>query len=347
MPRAASDDRIRRAQPKSSRESPKPPSPEGSRPHPLWQAGNAAVDRLLRGDAGLDAGLATPADVERAAAQPAVGNLAKDTGTAPPALHIQQRRQTGSTRDEAQAAVEAFLRRAQQAQGGSTLRVTPEVREAISSLVFGDSQRRTTIDTWLNSAAVPGDPAEFAREVATRLPDTIETSRIDHLNQLSGRPLSLSPVKRLQDLAKSSEVTQPARAPGTGATASELAERSKDIAASLGKPPTNEVGLSVDILRAARIAGGLSEAIRGSGPSPPPSAQARAHPEVDQAIGQIAPDELVPAEVRGTPAAKSFADAREVRVIWHADWTWRNRKANRRSSCSWETTTMASRTARQ
>jgi hypothetical protein len=74
-----------------------------------------------------------------------------------------------------------------QQQGGRTLRVTPEVRSAVTSLFSGDIGRLMGIEAWLSSPALPGDPAEFAREVARRLPETIDRARIESLKKTSGQ----------------------------------------------------------------------------------------------------------------------------------------------------------------
>jgi hypothetical protein len=237
------------------------------------------------------------------------------TGT-PPAVQRQQQPGNRATRDEVRVALEAFLRRAMQTQGGRTLRVTPEIRSAVTSLFIGDIGRLMGIEAWLSSPALPGDPAEFAREVARRLPDTIDRARLDHLNRLSGRAPTPSLPGRIRELAESSAPGEPER-PAMPSAAEEAQQRAEKEAQLLrqgqGTEEPTEIGpVPVDLPRVGRILRGLPEAIRGPRTPRPTPPEARTYPQVEQAMRQIAPDALIPAEARGTPQASAFADAHEV-----------------------------------
>jgi hypothetical protein len=69
---------------------------------------------------------------------------------------------------------------------------------------------------------------------------------------------------------------------------------------------------AVDVLHLGRILGARQEILRGPRAPRPAAPEARTYPEVERVIQQIAPDALTPAEARGTPAADSFAEARQV-----------------------------------
>jgi hypothetical protein len=76
--------------------------------------------------------------------------------------------------------------------------------------------------------------------------------------------------------------------------------------------PTTIGPVSVDVLRLGRILGSRQEILRGPNRPLPTPPEARAYPEVERAIQQLATETLVPVEVRGTARADDFADARLV-----------------------------------
>ncbi|MGH8531169.1 MAG: DUF4157 domain-containing protein [Gammaproteobacteria bacterium] len=259
----------------------------------------------------------------------------------PPAVQRQPRQGNRATREEARAALEAFLRRALQAQGGRSLRVTPEVRSAVTSLFAGDIGRLLSIDAWLSKLNLPGDPAEFAREVARRLPEAIDRSRIEALNRMSGQaPGQTSVIGRAQEVLERTAPGSPEReeekeaeriAKGeaepsrTRIPAREVAtpglptpEKRIEQIEQLGRrirgeeEPTTIGPGSVDVLHLARVFGARREILLGPRTARPTPPEARTYPEVERAIQQIAPNALLPPEARGTPQADSFADAREV-----------------------------------
>jgi Domain of unknown function (DUF4157) len=296
-------------------------------PAPESPAGRAVVAHELahvvqqRQAAELEAGVSQPGDrfeqaADRAAQQAVQGQSAESavSGVAP-AIQRQVQRGNRASREEARVALEAFLRRELLAQGGRALRVTPEVRSAVTSLFIGDVGRLIGVEAWLNSPALPGDPAEFAREVTRRLPETIDRARIESLNRMSGRGPTPSLPTRVKELVESTapgESERPIEPPGP--TPEERAEQAAGVVRGLrGEPEPEGFGpVPIDVLRAARIARGLPGALRGPQASRPAPPEARTYPEVESAIQQIAPNALTPAEARGTPTADSFADAREV-----------------------------------
>ena len=259
----------------------------------------------------------------------------------PPAIQRQRRQGNRASREEARATLEAWLRHVMQQQGWRTVRVTPEVRSAVTSLFAGDIGRLLSIDAWLSKLNLPGDPGEFAREVAGRLPDTIDRARIDSLNRMSGQaPGQTSVIGRAQEVFERTAPGSPEReeekeaeriAKGeaepsrTRIPAREVAtpglptpEERLEQVAQLGRrirgeeEPTTIGPGSVDVLHLARVFGARQEILRGPRTPRPTLPEARTYPEVERAIQQITPDALTPPEARGTPQADFFADAREV-----------------------------------
>jgi hypothetical protein len=274
---------------------------------------------------------------DRAAQQAVQGQLAESTiSGAPPAVQRQSRAGDRASREETQAALEAFLRRVMQHQGGRALRVTPEVRSAVTSLFIGEIGRLMGIEAWLNSPALPGDPAEFAREVARRLPETIDRARIESLKKMSGQaPAPSSIFARAQEVVEHTAPGSPEReaerqaaraAKGEGEptaphvpvgpvtplnqpTPEERAEQVAQVERRLrGVAEPTKIGPGgVDVLHVGRIFFGARQGIPQTAPP-----EARSYPEVERVIQQIGPDALTPAEARGTPEADSFAEARQV-----------------------------------
>jgi hypothetical protein len=87
------------------------------------------------------------------------------------------------TRDAATKALTDYLNRAQTAQGGQSVRVTPPVDLAIRKMFpVGDINSGMRLDGLLGTPnMIPGKPAELAAAVTKLLPDTIPGARIAHL----------------------------------------------------------------------------------------------------------------------------------------------------------------------
>jgi hypothetical protein len=121
------------------------------------------------------------------------------TGGSVPQVQLQRR--PGIARSEVQAALEQFLRQAQDAQGGRSLRVTDQVRNALRLLVNlpdpaytgpggdpGRAMRGVGLDAWLGGI-LPGNPAEFARQALRFLPDPLPRGCLAHPRSgAGGRP---------------------------------------------------------------------------------------------------------------------------------------------------------------
>jgi hypothetical protein len=86
------------------------------------------------------------------------------------------------SRQEATQALTDFLWKAQAAQGGQTLRVTPAVRAAVLKLFKGDTNGSISAESFLNRTVLPGSPPEFAAAVAQLLPEQVPRSRIAFLD---------------------------------------------------------------------------------------------------------------------------------------------------------------------
>jgi hypothetical protein len=322
-------------------------------PNPESPAGRTLIAHELahvvqqRRTADVKAEMSQPGDrfeqaADRVAQQALQGQTVESAvGGAPPAIQRQQRRGNRASREEARAALEAWLRRVMQQQGGRSVRVTAEVRSAVTGLFSGDIGRQIGIEAWLNSPALPGDPADFAREVARRLPETIDRARIERLNRMSGQaPGQTSTMGRAREVfertapgspereeereaesiakgeAKPSRTRIPARegaAPGVP-TPEERIEQVEQLGRRIRgeEEPTTIGPFSVDVLRLGRVFGAREEILRGPRAPRPVLPEARTYPEVERAIQQLAPDAVVPAQFRGTGKAGDFADARLV-----------------------------------
>jgi hypothetical protein len=221
-----------------------------------------------------------------------------------------------ASRAEVQEALTQFLTRALAAQGSRYLRVTPQVRDAVLRLFQGNPLGYGTTEAWLKTTGLPGDPAEFAAQVARRLPASVDRSLLTQLGRMAAGPVTPGRVERIKHLVEKSAAGEPEKKDDNKEpTSEEKFERGvEDLRRMRGQPSPTTVGpYSVDVLRAARIAQGLGQA--WSGKTPPKAASgptARTYPEVEAAIEKIAADALVPAAARGKPEADNYAEAREV-----------------------------------
>ena len=309
-------------------------------PNPESPAGRTLIAHELahvvqqRQTADVKAEMSQPGDrfeqaADRAAQQALQGQTAESaTGGAPPAIQRQQREGNRASREEASAALEAWLRRVMQQQGWRSVRVTAEVRSAVISLFSGDIGRQIGIEAWLNSPALPGDPADFARQVARRLPETIDRARIERLNRMSGQaPGQTSAIGRAQEVfertapgspereeereaesiakgeAEPSRTRIPARegaVPGVP-TPEERIEQVEQLGRRIRgeEEPTTIGPFSVDVLHMGRVFGAREEILRGPRAPRPAPPEARTYPEAERAIQQLAPNALVPASFVG------------------------------------------------
>jgi hypothetical protein len=219
----------------------------------------------------------------------------------PPALQRQRKEEQGFSRSDVQQLLTAFLRRQMATQGGRSLRVTAEVRAAVEKIFAGDMGRLIGIQSWLSGTIFPGDPAEFAAQVAKSLPDEVDPANVAHLGAAPAQPESTR-LGRVGDLVKST-------APGEPPPEQQQAQWRFDQEATQLRKGEGAFGpFGFDVLRAARIAGGLGGALQKP---PKREPEARSYPAVEQVVNQIAPGALTPAGTAGA-AAGNFADAQAV-----------------------------------
>jgi hypothetical protein len=244
------------------------------------------------------------------------GDGARVGGGAVPAVQ-RQHADDRATRAEVQQALTQFLTRARAAQGGRSLRVTQEVKDAVLRLFVGNPLGSASAEAWLKGPALPGEPADFAAQVANRLPASVDRSVLDGLGRMAVAPEAPGRFGRVKDLVEKSAPGEPEKKDDDKEpTSQDKFERGvEDLRRMRGQPPppTTYGPYSVDVLRAARIAQGLGQAWSGKTPPKAPSGPtARSYPEVDAAIEKIQADALVPAAARGKPDADNYAEAREV-----------------------------------
>lgn len=260
------------------------------------------------------------------------------TSGAPPALQ-RQPKANGASRPEVEQAITSFLEAAKQAQGGRTLQITTEVRQALEMLAFtGDDpqgMRLSSMQALLDNSMTPRDPAELAAKVAQLLPDPLDRAALRRLSKATAsKPVPASKGGRVGDLVKrtapgSAESEQervsldktrprnqreeiaPTQAPGVPS-----GEQRAEYVEGLGrtvrgeKEPGGIAPIPVPVSQAVRILKGLPGALKEPRQkSPQPSAQI--FPEVKRAIEQqVSQDALIPAEVSGR--AKRAARSREM-----------------------------------
>ena len=237
-------------------------------------------------------------------------------------LHMRAQLSQTVPRSEVQRALEAYLRRAQQAQGGRTLQLTPVVRAVLQALASlpgpsgtSDAQRVLGMDGWLASRLELAEPASLAQQAMRFLPDPCP---LKALQILQTRPVTDEPEKaaRVKNLIEQSKAGDPS--PDVATVAEQRpptsSQRFEELAESGGIPGTPRVDrhgpYSVDLLRVGRILSGLPGAL--ASPRPRTSEPVTLSPEAQQAVEQIAA--RLPADAL-TPAgeeAGNYADAGEV-----------------------------------
>jgi hypothetical protein len=295
------------------------------------QAANVESDRV-----------STPNDAFENAADQAAGLALSgqptnvQTGGTPPGVQRQPREGQSDLQEVVRDELEAFLRRALAAQGGKTVTITKEVRDAIVSLFESDPVRQKGIELLLSQAGLPGDPGDLAAAIARQLPDRISRAQIERLR--SARVEARGPTSTFGKFRQRIERTAPGsaqreeeeaaarRAKGeseprvrinaTGATdptqqtaQQRIDEQERIRRATQGEKQPTVIGpITFDPFRAIKI-------LRGDKPKPAPQTQARAFDEVQDTINSISDTALIPAEARGTPQADDFDDAQQVARI--------------------------------
>lgn len=260
------------------------------------------------------------------------------TSGAPPALQ-RQPKGNGASQPEVEQAITSFLEAAKQAQGGRTLQITTEVRQALELLaITGDDpggMRLSGLQALLDNSMTPREPAELARRVAQLLPDPLDRAALRRLSSATKtKQAPPSKAGRVAELVKGSapgspeaeqervstdktrprnqrEEIAPVLAPGVP-SAEQRAEYLRGLERTVRgeKEPGGIAPIPVPVSQAVRILKGLPGALKEPRQkSPQPSAQI--FPEVKRAIEQqVSQDALIPAEVSGR--AKRAARSREM-----------------------------------
>jgi hypothetical protein len=173
--------------------------------------------------------------------------------------------------------------------------------------------RLASLQSWLNGVALPGQPADFARQVARRLPDPFDTATLARLQRMAAgdRPSRYGRLKNLVERTAPGEPEGRNLPPPEPTVAERVDQLAGDVRRLSGQPEPTEIGpYGVPVLRAARILRGLPEAWREPSRQRP-TPEARSYPAVERAIQQIDRNALVPAEARGQEVG-NYADARNV-----------------------------------
>jgi hypothetical protein len=218
-----------------------------------------------------------------------------------------------ASRADVRQAVLEYLQRAQAAQGGS-LRLNQAVRNALLWLTTvsapgpdadpGKPMRHLAMERVLESGSI--DPSDLAGRVAQVLPDPFDPSALERLLKMSVTDPEKSKIERVKDLAEKNLKQPDSPTDELPSPAKQQDEIIDKMRAARGLPQPKTIGPgSVDILGLGRFFRDLPGTIK---PTPPPSVTPSApSDDVEQAIGKIPNDSLVPPEARGTSQADEFA----------------------------------------
>lgn len=248
---------------------------------------------------------------EKAAIAASKGQSAPvEASSSAPAIQRKPRQQKQVKIAEVTAGLQKFFERARQAEKNQEFRVTPQVRAGIDLIFSQDPLGSLRIQSLVNRLDFPGDPSDFAQQIAKGLSGPVDGKLLERLAQMPVREKTPGRFGRLKQLVKE---TKPGKGqkpnlpdPLSGQKrfergAKQLEEAGKQPEFSGEEEPKSSTGSkvrnfllkprSVDLLRVGRIARGLPEAFRGP---KPPKPQISALPDaVEQAIqGQIQPGPL-------------------------------------------------------
>lgn len=262
---------------------------------------------------------------------------ASQGGTAPA---IQRSPRDEQVYEEVVAALEAYLRRALQAQGGRSLRVTDEVRTAVRTLFMGDAGGMLKIDAWLDGKTTIADPAAFAREVASRLPANFDRARLQNLNRMVAGPDQPGSVlgrlgeawtrsaaggpeseeeKESEAVARGSQKgpttrisARETRAPGVP-TAEQRAQQLEQIGHVVrGEEQPFKIGpVPIDVTRIVRVLGQGRDILHGPRTSKPAAPEPRTNPNLESVLKKLDPKSLIPASARNKSNEGNFAESDE------------------------------------
>jgi hypothetical protein len=279
--------------------------------------GSADGDRLLmhelahvvqqREAPDLADGVSAPGDAtERAAHTVAAGgSLVRAAGTVAAA----QRQATmgmekqAVTRAAVQAALTDYLTKVMQEQGGRSLQKTEQVKATVLKLFKDTPQGTMWVQDWLDHTML-GDPAEFAAQVVSFLPDVIPAENLGALQhgpakQTPGRPKTLEETIRGGIKEQLGKIGQPQQG-GAGSPSDRALPPSTAPA-----PPAQSPGQHM--IPSPK----MPWEFRWGKPPPKPSRpQAEPDPLAESVAARVDPGALVPAGVRDTadfPDAQEFA----------------------------------------
>lgn len=220
-----------------------------------------------------------------------------------------------ASRAEVKQAIFEYLQRAQAAQGGSYLHLNQAVRTALISLSTvgtpgteddpGRAMRSLAMENVLNTGST--EPSNLAGRAADVLPDPFDRSALERLKKMPVTDPEKSKIERVKDLAEKN-LKQPEistdQPPSPAKQQDEIIDKMR-AARGLPQPKTIGPG-SVDILGLGRFFRDLPGTIKPKPPAPP--TQSAPGEDVEQAIGKIPNDSLMPTEARGTSQAGEFVE---------------------------------------
>jgi hypothetical protein len=206
-------------------------------------------------------------------------------------------KRAGLSRAQAQQVLEQYFQRTLEAQGGTSVRMTADVKNTIRRIFLNDVGGVLRIDGFLSRTVFPGSPTELAAAVAPYLPDPIDPSRLAHLGIPAATP---SKTERVADVVKKTAPSEPP--PEMQEQKWRFDQNAKDLRRDEGT-----IGpYSVDLLRLYNVGKQLPDALKTPAA---PKAEGKTYPEVEAAIAKISTTELIPAAVKGTAKGNEFADA--------------------------------------
>jgi hypothetical protein len=255
--------------------------------------------------AGMHALAGQPAALSRGGSVAGVQRQPNQTGSG--GLSITK---TGEVdRAMAQRALEAFLNRVLSVSPRPDLRKSGVVKTALMTLAqkAGGSALFIDVDKFL--ANVTNDPYELARRFAQMLPATVNPDALEALNKLTTVDTPPGTGQRVGDLIKRTAPAEqdPTKLPPGQKDPGAEADRAVQLNQRLrGQPDPKTIGPgSIDVLRAARILGGLGGALKAPQQRTAPP-EARTTGGIDAAVQKVSPDALVPAEKKGAADVEEF-----------------------------------------
>lgn len=142
-------------------------------------------------------GISDPSDAAEAAASSAAQAGGPTAAAGGPVHAVQRQPVLGKERmvvkrDEAERILADYLQQVLESQGGQTIRKTPQVIEAITSLFRDKPVLQASVAEWLTHIT-DGSPTGLARQVAAKLPAEIPDNLLD---KIRGKPTTPAPDNR-------------------------------------------------------------------------------------------------------------------------------------------------------